>query len=125
MSMRTKLGHARGDGSAKHGVGHWKAQRITALALIPLLLWFVTSFIIMLPAPYIMVYEWMQSPFVVTMMVLLAVSLFYHGYLGMQVVIEDYIHGEALKITLLLLTKFASVFMGTLAVISCLVVCFN
>ena len=122
MTMRSKLGQVRGDGSAKSGVGHWKAQRLTALALIPLILWFVTSFIVMLPAPYVMVEDWLSSPFTVTMMILLAFTMFYHGYLGMQVIIEDYIHQEGLKVTLIILTQFASVFMGLLAIISCLVV---
>ena len=122
MRMKTKLGQARGDGSAKHGLGHWKLQRITAMALVPLLIWFVISFIVMLPAPYIMVYDWMQSPFTVTMMILLAFSLFYHGFLGVQVIIEDYIHSEALKIMLIILSKFASVFMGLLSVMACLVI---
>lgn len=122
MTKQSKLGQALGDGPAKSGTGHWKAQRISAIALIPLLLWFVISFIVILPAPYYMASAWLKSPFTVTMMILLAVTMFYHGYLGMQVIIEDYIHHEGLKTTFIILTQFASVFMGLLAIISCLVV---
>lgn len=122
MKLRSKLGQSRGLGSAKSGVGHWKAQRISAIALIPLVVWFIASFVVMLPAPFYVVYEWMQSPWTIVGMISLAMAMFYHGYLGIQVVIEDYIPNEGIRFTLLLACKFASIFMGLLAVVSCLII---
>ena len=108
-SLRSDLARARGLGSAKEGVAHWWAQRVTALALIPLTLWFVASIISLVGASHAAVVDWIASPFPALMLVLLIVTAFHHAQLGLQVVIEDYVHREGAKLTLILLVKAAAV----------------
>lgn len=107
MSMRSPLGHARGLGSAKEGSHHFWMQRLTALALIPLTLWFVFSVARLSGADYGMVTRWVATPWVAVTLVLFLAALLYHSMLGVQVVIEDYVHHEGLKLTGLVLMKFA------------------
>jgi succinate dehydrogenase / fumarate reductase membrane anchor subunit len=101
--MRTPLGRAIGLGSAKEGVTHWWRQRLSALALVPLTLWFVISVIGLVGADYVTFASWVRNPVVAMLLVLLLGATFYHAALGLQVVIEDYVHGEAARITMLLL----------------------
>jgi len=96
--MRSPLGRAMGLGSAKEGVEHWWRQRITALALVPLTLWFVVALIGLVGADRAALVAWMHNPMPAVLMVLLIVASFYHLALGLQVVIEDYVHGEAIKL---------------------------
>ncbi len=107
MSLRSPLGHARGLGSAKEGVHHFWMQRLTALALIPLTLWFVFSVVQLSAASYPGVLQWVHDPKVAVTLVLFLVALLYHSMLGVQVVIEDYVHHEGLKLASLVLMKFA------------------
>lgn len=107
MSMRSPLGHARGLGSAKEGSHHFWMQRLTAIALIPLTLWFVFSVARLSGADYGMVTRWVATPWVAVTLVLFLAALLYHSMLGVQVVIEDYVHHEGLKLTGLVLMKFA------------------
>ncbi len=104
--MRSSLGRARGLGSAKEGVGHWWAQRVTAIALVPLSIWFVIAIISLIGADYAVFQAWIGTFGNALLMVLTALVLFYHAHLGMQVVIEDYVHGEAARIATLLVVKF-------------------
>ena len=99
------LGRARGLGSAKHGLQHWWAQRVTAVALVPLTLWFVVSAIHFHGADQAAAHDWLRRPASAIMMSLLIVATFYHLALGVQVVIEDYVHREGVKLTSLLLSK--------------------
>lgn len=103
--MRSDLGRAIGLGSAKDGVDHWWRQRTTALALVPLVLWFVISVIGLLGAPHSVFIAWVKSPLPAVFLILLLITMFYHAALGLQVVIEDYIHGEAMKVATLLLMR--------------------
>lgn len=119
MELRSSLGRARGLGSAKEGVHHWWGQRVTAIALVPLALWFVVSAIGLMGADLPAFQAWIGSLFNAVLMVVLVAVLFYHAWLGMQVVIEDYVHGEAAKTTSLLIVKFA---LAVLAVASILAV---
>ena len=107
MSYRSPLGKARGMGSAKDGVHHFWVQRVSAVALVPLALWFVFSVAQLAGGDYGMVRHWVSAPSVAVMLVLFLASALYHSALGVQVVIEDYIHSEGLKIASLLLMKFA------------------
>ena len=93
--MRSPLGHAMGLGSAKEGAGHWWMARVSAVALIPLTLWFVASIIAHTGSDYVTFVVWLRMPLVSILMVLLLIALFYHTTLGLQVVIEDYVHSEA------------------------------
>lgn len=103
--------HSRvvGLGSAKEGASHWWAQRVTAVALVPLMLWFVISIIAMSGSGFEAVYGWLGQPVVAVLMVLLIGAGFYHAQLGMQVVIEDYVHTGWLKITCITLIKYAAI----------------
>ncbi|MBC6417061.1 MAG: succinate dehydrogenase, hydrophobic membrane anchor protein [Rhodospirillales bacterium] len=121
MSPKSPLGTVRGLGSAKEGVQHWWAQRVTAIALIPLGLWFVISVIVMAGASHDDMVAWLSSPFSAGIAVLLIVATFWHAMLGVQVVIEDYVHNEAMKIGLLLAIKGLLVLLGTACVLSVIV----
>src|SRR5258708_3302453 len=107
MSMRSPLGRVRGLGSAKSGFEHWWAQRLTAIALIPLALWFVAGVVSLAGADYDATVDWLSKPFVSVALVLLIVATFYHAALGLQGVIEDYVHHEGAKLALVILEKFA------------------
>ncbi len=120
MSLRTPLGRVRGLGSAKEGTAHWWAQRLTALALIPLVLWFVVSLIVMTGAGHGAVAEWLRNPVSAVSMLLLILAGFHHAQLGLQVVIEDYVHAEWLKFASVTAVKFAAVALGIGAAFSVL-----
>lgn len=108
MSLRTPLSEARGLGSAKEGVGHWWNQRLTAIALVPLTLWFGFSVALLGTADYYTVVDWIAHPVNAVLLTLMLAVGFWHGALGIQVVIEDYVASEWKKITLLLLVQFAA-----------------
>ena len=119
--MRSPLGRAIGLGSAKEGVEHWWLQRITAVALVPLSLWFVIAIIRLVGADSDGVRDWVGNPLPAIMLVLLLIATFYHAALGLQVVIEDYIHAELTKLGLViivLLGCFALAVSGMFAVLS-------
>jgi succinate dehydrogenase / fumarate reductase membrane anchor subunit len=84
-------------GSAHHGVGHWIVQRATAVALVPLGLWFVVSMVGLSGASYEEVRAWLSGQFNATLMILLVVAAFWHAKLGLEVVIQDYVHGRLAK----------------------------
>lgn len=90
--MRTPLARAIGLGSAKKGVGAWWAERVSAVALVPLTLWFVASIIVHTGSDYATFIVWLRTPLAAILMILLLIALFYHTALGLQVVIEDYVH---------------------------------
>ncbi|HVA55774.1 MAG TPA: succinate dehydrogenase, hydrophobic membrane anchor protein [Gammaproteobacteria bacterium] len=125
MSFRTPLGRARGLGTARLGTGHWLAQRITAVALVPLSLWFVMSVMIYMRADYVTVSIWLHSSVVSVLLVLLLGTLYYHAYLGLQMVIEDYVHDEWLKVSSLMLTKFICVLLAATGIFAILRVAFG
>ena len=112
MGMRAPLKNVRGLGSAKEGTTHWWHQKVTAIALIPLFLIALGCIISLIGADYTHVRYVLGQPFIAIVMLLLIVSLFYHLKLGMQVVIEDYIHTESTKVFLLLLNSFFCAIVG-------------
>lgn len=93
--MRSPLARAQGLGSAKAGVKHWWAQRISAIALVPLTLWFLGSIIAHTGSDYAAFIGWLKTPLASISMVLLLLALFHHTAMGLQVVIEDYVHSDA------------------------------
>jgi succinate dehydrogenase / fumarate reductase membrane anchor subunit len=117
---RTPLSRARGLGSAKEGVHHFWAQRITAVALIPLVVWFAISLIMLSGADYGVVRAWIASPVAMVLLVLTIVIGLHHGQLGMQVVIEDYVHNDGMKLALIVLMRFIAVFFGLAAIVAIL-----
>ncbi len=112
MSLRTPLGRARGLGSAKDGAQHWWHQRLTALALLPLAVWFVVSLITLADATYEDVIDWLSSPVVAGLMLLWIFTMFYHLKLGLQEVIEDYVHSEWRKLASLVFVTFSTITLG-------------
>ena len=98
MDYRTPLAKVRGLGSAKAGTSHWWMQRITAVALIPLSFWLISFLDLSLNAPYQQTVEWLTSPLNTVCMVAWVLAVFYHAAMGLQVVIEDYVAAEGVKI---------------------------
>lgn len=118
--LRTPLARARGLGSAREGVKHWWAQRLTAIALIPLVVWFAISLVMLSGADYDIARAWIGSPLVMVLLILTIVIGLHHGQLGLQVVIEDYIHGDGWKLALIVAVRFVAVIFGLAAVVAIL-----
>jgi succinate dehydrogenase / fumarate reductase membrane anchor subunit len=118
--LRSPLGRARGLGSARAGSHHWWAQRLTALALVPLTLWFIFSVIHLAGASHQVVIDWLSAPLTLGLMLALIVATFHHLQLGVQVVIEDYVHDERIKIGAVLAVKGLSVLLALVCIVSVL-----
>lgn len=116
--LRSPLNRARGLGSAKDGLHHWWAQRLTALALIPLVIWFAISLVMLSGADYGMVRAWIASPVAMVLLILTIAIGLHHGQLGMQVVIEDYVHNDGVKLALIVAVRFLAVLFGLAAVVA-------
>ena len=110
--MRTPLNKVRGLGSAKEGADHFWKQRITGLANIPLTLFLVVTIIALAGKDHGSVTDWLGSPLVAIAMMALILSGAIHMRLGMQVIIEDYVHGEGAKIVFLMANTFFSILVG-------------
>lgn len=123
QDMRSPLARATGLGSAKEGSKVWWAERVSAVALIPLTLWFAASIIAHTGSDYATFIGWMRSPLVATLMVLLLIALFHHTALGLQVVIEDYVHSGA-KFAWFMLVRLACIALATAGVVATLHVIF-
>ena len=123
-SLRGSVARARGLGSAKEGVSHWWVQRLTALALIPLGLWFVASMVCFAGADHAAISQWLSAPFTLVALSLTLIAAFYHAVLGLQVVIEDYIHTKAVKVTLIILIQFAAFAFAASGIIALLMTAF-
>ena len=120
IRMSSPLARAIGLGSAKEGVEHWWAQRVTAVALVPLVLWFVIAVIGLVGADRAAVIAWVKSPMPAVFLILLLVATFYHTALGLQVVIEDYVHGEGLRLGTLMVMRFVCIVLALRGVIAVL-----
>ncbi len=105
-SLRSPLARASGLGSAKEGVEHWWRERVTAIALVPLTLWFIACMIAHGGNDYIAFVAWLRTPFSMLMMALLLTAMFHHTALGLQVIIEDYVHSAA-KIPALIILRLS------------------
>ena len=119
-SLRTPLAKARGLGSAKDGTHHFWVQRLTAVALIPLTVWLALSLASIATAGQAEVVVWMKSPLSATLMLSFIIAGFWHMKLGLQVVIEDYVHAESTKITCLILNNLITIFLALTASLSVL-----
>lgn len=125
MSLRSPLGQARGLGSAKNGTHHWWVQRLTAVALVPLSLWFAFSLACIADADFATASAWLAQPGVAVCMMLFIGTMLYHSALGLQVVIEDYVHGEFSRIASLVVMKFAHVALAVAGIFAVLKVAFG
>jgi len=119
-SLRTPLAKARGLGSAKDGTHHFWLQRLTAVALIPLTVWFALSIASLATAGQAEVLAWMKSPLSAILMLSFVMAGFWHMKLGLQVVIEDYVHTESTKITCLILNNLIAIFLALAGFLSVL-----
>ncbi len=124
MSLRSPLGRVLGLGSAKDGTEHWWSQRVSAVALIPLALWFLFSLLALPSLDYLTVRTWLSFPMSGFLAVLLVAVLTYHSYLGTTVVIEDYVRGAGAKFLWLLLMRFLYVLAGGASIFAILRVAF-
>jgi succinate dehydrogenase / fumarate reductase membrane anchor subunit len=106
MSHRTPLARVEGLGSAHSGTAHFWQQRMSAVALVPLSIWFAVSLLGLAKADYAAALDFLRAPVNAVLMILFVVTLLYHMTLGIQVVIEDYVHSEGQKLALLMLNRF-------------------
>ena len=120
MSLRSPLSRVLGSGSAKEGTDHWWMQRVTAVALLILGPWFLFSFAGLDNYSQADIAAWVAAPANAVMLLLASITLAWHSMLGIQIIIEDYIHGPGLKVVSLILNKFAHVFLGVAAVLAIL-----
>ncbi len=121
-NLRSPLGRARGLGSAKEGLHHWWAQRVTAIALVPLTLWFIISVVRMASGRTDFGY-WIDSPINAAAFIAFIAVAFHHGAIGMQVVLEDYVSSHGTRIASVLLVKLVCYALAALAIVSTLIVC--
>ncbi len=120
MSLRSPLSRVLGSGSAKEGTDHWWMQRVTAIALLILGLWFLISIASLEGYSETDMHTWVASPFNAIMLLLMSITLAWHSTLGIQIVIEDYVHGPGLKVVSIILSKFVHVFLCVAAVVAIL-----
>lgn len=125
MSLQTPLARIRGLGSAKSGTHHWWMQRVTAVALVPLTLWFVVAMIKLTGADHAVAAAWIRSPFNAIVLLLLIVATFHHMQLGLQVVIEDYVHHHGAKLALMMGQKLLSFALAVIAAFAVLKIAFG
>lgn len=120
MDYKTPLSKVRGLGSAKEGTDHFWRQRLTAVANVPLLIFFVVFLIMYNGASYTEVTSALSNPIISVLFGLVVIAGIIHMKLGMQVIIEDYVHGEGAKIVVLLLNTFFSILIGALSLFAIL-----
>ena len=116
MSLNTPLRQVLGMGSARSGVQHWWLQRLTSVALVPLTIWFVVSLLCLPSLDHATVVAWMSHALTSLLLVLLVLTVAWHSRLGLQVIIEDYVHGSGARTLALVLVGFAHVFLAVAGV---------
>jgi succinate dehydrogenase / fumarate reductase, membrane anchor subunit len=118
--LRSPLGRARGLGSAHAGFRHWWVERVEAVALVPLTVWFILSLLHLVGASHQAVIDWLSSPLSMVLMLLLIVATFHHFSLGVQSVLDDYVHQPTIKLWSVLAIKAACVVSALLCIVSVL-----
>ena len=125
MSLVTPLNRVLGLGTASGAAEHWWKQRLTAIALVVLGLWFATSLVLLRDFDYASVAAWVRRPVDSIMLILVVLTVSYHSYLGLQVIIEDYVHAKGLKVVTLMVTAFAHMGLAIAALFAILRVAFG
>lgn len=123
-NYRTPLSRVKGLGSAKEGTEHFWVQRLTALALVPLVLWLAFSIASLSSMDYLAIREWLSQPFNAVLMILFIIAGFYHARLGLQVVIEDYIGSHGPRTALIIAVIFTATALSVTGVFSILRIAF-
>ena len=124
-SMQSPLGKARGLGSARTGVSHWWLQRLTAMGLIPLVIYTISGLVLNAAADYDTARQWIAHPLNATSLLLLLAAGFFHASLGLQVIIEDYISGETKRLLSLVAVKLVMTALAALSIFSVLSIAFS
>ncbi len=125
MSLRSPLGTVLGLGSARYGVGHWWVQRVTSVALVPLLLWFVLALLSLGTIEHAAIITFLRQPLNSLFTILLVLVSAHHSHLGLSVIIEDYVHAPLAKIGGLLASRFVHVVAAVAAVYAVLRIAFG
>jgi len=120
MSFKSPLNRVIGLGTAKEGVSHWWHQRVTAIALLPLGLWFAFAMLGVEIRSHAALIDWVSDPMTAVLLILTIICLIYHSFLGIRVVVEDYVAAKGVKVVTLLLSSFAHAFLGAVCLISIL-----
>jgi len=116
--IQTPLARARGLGSAKFGAGHWWAQRVTAVALVPLTLWFLASFAWLIRADHAAFVDWLRSPLNTVLVSMFVIVMFYHLALGLRTIAEDYLHDDIVRVPVLVSLPIMSLFLVITSIIA-------
>jgi succinate dehydrogenase / fumarate reductase membrane anchor subunit len=119
-TLRSELGRARGLGSARSGSAAWWGQRLTSIALVPLTLWFIASIIGLQGTTRAGMIAWLHAPVPLVLILCLIVATFWHMELGLRVVMEDYIHNDAIRIAMLLFQRGLCVVTALLCIVAAL-----
>jgi len=122
--LRTPLSQVKGLGSAKEGTGHFWVQRLTAIGLVPLVLWLSFSIAALPGMDYVSIREWISSPFTSIMLILFLIAGFYHAKLGLQTVIEDYIGNHSTRTVMIIVVSFLATILAVTGVFSVLRIAF-
>lgn len=125
MSLRSPLGRALGRGAAKDGVSHWWLQRVTSVALVPLTLWFLLSLLGLPTLEHGEVSSWIGDGWTPVLLVLLVLVVAHHSALGVQVVLEDYVHAKPAKVAALLASNFLHALLAVAGVFAVLKIAFQ
>lgn len=125
MKYRSPISRARGLGSANDGLGHWWLQRLTAIGLIPLVMWFVISIVSVAGQDHAYVINWLHSPIHGILLSIFLITSLYHANLGLQAIFEDYIQARWLQVSARILAGFAAIFLGSSGVFALLGLAFG
>ncbi len=125
MSLQTPLGRVRGLGSAGNGVHHWWVQRLTSLALVPLAVWLLVSLLTLPALDFVTLVSWMAGLWTASLLILFVLIASWHSSLGIQVILEDYVHDNGLKTLSLVLSGFVHAVLAALGVFAVLRIAFG
>lgn len=121
-TMRSALGRARGLGSAKDGFHHWWIERLSAIALVPLTLWFACGVISVAGADYATFAAWLGKPWNAGLMICFISAAFLHGKMGMEVIVEDYVAPRCLQLSVRIFLNLMAFALGIFSIVSVLIV---
>ena len=124
MSLKSPLGRVLGLGAA-NGSHHWWMQRLTSIALVPLTLWFAIALLTLPDLGWVTVHEWLAEPLSTVLLILLIPALLHHSWLGLAVVVEDYVPGKTAKTLTLLVLQLLHVFIAAAALFAILKIAFG